>query len=174
MATVIMGSDPMIALAEHQIEMDNVNADADQENLRSARNQEHAALEQQVQKLHEAADDVRTGALVQCAFSVAGCGAEFGAKALDSSWLTTTLKIAAPTLNALAAPAGRWTGEVPQRHDEADAKEAEARAADARSRAEEAEHHRDRIDQMSDRTLSSLDGIINSEAQGNIAVIANV
>jgi hypothetical protein len=69
---------------------------------------------------------------------------------------------------------GRWAGEVPQRNDEADAKLAEAHVSDARARAEEAEHHRQRMDQASDRTLSAVNEIVSSEAQGNLALIANI
>lgn len=174
MTTAIMASDPMIALAQHELEVDNLSADMDAQDLRTARNQEQAALKQQIEKLHEAADDMRRGAIVQGAFSLAGAGCGMGGDLMNKGLGATLLKGAGTAFSSLAAPMGRWTGDVPQKNDEADAKLAEAHVADARSRAEEADHHRQRTEQASDRTLSALDNILSSEAQGNLAVIANV
>lgn len=175
MSTTITASDPAIALAAREIELDNVNADLDAANVREARNQEQAALAQQIHELHEAADDVRRGALVQGAFSLAGAAASFCGKDVMKPGIGADLtKEAGAAATALAQPMARWTGEVPQRHDEADAKLAEAHVSDARARVEEAEQHRQRMEQASDRTLSTVDAILNSEAQGNLALIANV
>ncbi len=175
MSTTITATDPAIALAAREIELDNVNADLDAANVRAARNQEQAALAQQVQKLHEAADDIRRGALFQGGFSLAGAAASFcGTDVIKPGVCADLTKGAGTVATALAGPMARWTGEAQQRDDEADAKMAEAHVSDARARAEEAEQHRQRMEQASDRTLSTVDAILSSEAQGNLALIANV
>jgi hypothetical protein len=174
MTPAITTSDPTIALAEYELELDNLNADIDHQELVAARNQEQSAIKQQVEKLHAAADDVRKGAWIQGGLSLAGSAADFGASTLDPGVGTTLLKSAAPGLNALAGPMGHVFGDAAQADDQADAKQAEARAADAHARAEEAEQHRQQVEQRSDRTLSTVGAIVESEAQGNLAVIANV
>lgn len=183
MTTAITPSDPLLALAAQEINLDNLNSQIDTEELQTARREQQSALEQQIQKLHEAAHDVRVGAWVQGGIAIVGSVADFGSAAvhpLNSEVYTTAMRSSkeleaiGKALSAVAPAAGHLAGDAPQADDTADAKAAEARAADASSRAEEAEHHRERTEQMSDRTLSSLDGIINSEAQGNLALIANV
>jgi hypothetical protein len=174
MTTAISASDPSIALAEHLLDLDNLNDQVDTENLNAARNEEQAALNQQIEKLHEAANDVRKGAWVQGGLSLAGSAAGFGGTALDPGTFATDLKAASPVFSSAAGIFGPLAGAAPQADHEADAKRAEAHVVDARSRADEAEHHRERMEQQSDRTLSSVDSIVNSEAQGNLALIANI
>src|SRR5580765_1155197 len=109
MTIAIMASDPAIALAAQEIEFDNVSADVDASDLRAARNQEQAALAQQIEKLHEAAEDVRRGALGQGGFSLAGAAASFaGTNALAPGTLADFSKASGPALSALAVPMGRW------------------------------------------------------------------
>jgi hypothetical protein len=173
MTSPIMTSDPIIALAVHQLDMETVNADADAQDLRAARSQEQTALRHQIDELHEAARHVRTGALVQGAFSVAGAAAGM-AGSFGGGTTATELKSTGAAASALAAPMGRWAGDKPEKDHDANAKLAEAHVADARARAEEANHRRERTEQASDRILSTLDTIVNSDAQGNLAIIANV
>jgi len=174
MTSAIMASDPMVALAEHQLEMETVNADVDAQDLRAARNQEQAALNHEVDLLHEAARDVRRGAIIQGTFTLAGAAGGMTGELVKPGTLAVVFKSAGAASTALAAPMGHWTGDAAAQDDQADAKRAEAHAADARSRAEEADHHHQRMEQASDRTLSTVDEILSSQAQGNLAVIANV
>jgi hypothetical protein len=180
MAIAITASDPTTALAAQMLELDNLNADIDTKNLESARQQQQVAIQQQVKKLHDAASAERTGAWVQGIMLVAGSAAEFGATATAPADPKLPTPVGSSYLKDMSQALTTSAGVVPmfsgarQGDDQADAKAAEARAADAQARAEEAEHHRDRMDQMSDRTLSSVNDIINSQDQGNIALIANI
>ncbi len=172
-----------MALAAQQINLDALNSQIDTQDLEAARKQQQTALAEQVKKLHEAASDVRTGAAIQGFISGVGCLAEFKSaevRPLDTNTYTTEMRSSKELeaigkgLNAVGPAVGHYIGDGAQQDDTADATAAQARAANAQARAEEAEHHRDRMDQVSDRTLSSVNDIINAQNQGNLALIANI
>jgi hypothetical protein len=175
----ITSGDPMLALAVLMLDGDERLAKLDAENLAAARAEQQRALEQQVSLMHEAADDIRLGAVVEGALSVggaalstAGCvsGPAGKARTTTQSWLGGGGQAA----SALAKPLGALLGSAPRADAEAEAKRAEADAADARARAEEALHQRDRAEQTADKTLEALGATLESEAQGRLALIANV
>jgi len=177
MTTPISSGDPLVALAAMMIDRDNLRAAVDEEALRAAREEQHRALAREVNLLHEAADDMRTGALLEGGLTIAG-GALAGvggvvpacSHPVAHDFLTGSGAVA----RTLAGPMGKMLGDAPKADAEADAKQAEAQAADAGSRADEAERHRARIDQSADRVLDTIGATLASEAQGNLAIISNV
>jgi hypothetical protein len=175
------GGDPLFALASLLVERDNLRAALDDENLRAARDEERRALAREVALLHEAADDVRVGALVSGGITALGAG-------LSAYWHGITLatddkaaenvlaaKIrSADGFTALAGPAGALFGDASRADAEANAKQAAAHGSDAHARAEDALRHRERMDQEVERGLDALGRALESEAQGNLAIIANL
>jgi hypothetical protein len=175
--TAPISSDPMIQLAEMMLDHDALAAKLDAENMRAARADQHRAIEQEVSALHEAADDLRRGALVEGGLALGGAALSSVGHVLpkDAGALACTLTNGmGAAAQALSRPTGSLLGAAPQADAQAEAKRYEANAADAEARAEEARHHRDRADQAADRTLDSVGATLASETQGNLAIIANV
>src|ERR1051325_10911819 len=69
---VTSGGDPLLALAALIVERDGQRADIDDQNLRSAHAEEQRQLGRQVEALHEAADDIRLGAMISGGMTIAG------------------------------------------------------------------------------------------------------
>ncbi len=173
------GGDPLFALASMLVERDNLRAAIDDENLCAARNEERRALAEQVRALHEAADHVRTGALVTGGLTIAGAGASAYLSGLTpaNDAAKRRIEVAKDVANGvteLAEPAGALFGHAERLHAEAEAKQAEARGADAAARAEEARRHGERVDREVERSLDMIGQALDAEAQGNLALIANV
>jgi hypothetical protein len=175
----IGSSDPMVQLAELMLNAEEVRAKADDDALRSARQAQKQALENEVRALHEAADHTRAGAWLQG--GVAALSGLAGASAYaftpgngvpTGDW-GAVLK-SGGALEQVAVPLGRLLGEAPSQDAQADAKQAEAEAADAGTRADMAYRHHERVRDEQDRTIATVESIVESEAQGNWALIANV
>jgi hypothetical protein len=162
-------SDPMLALAELMINTDHVRSELDRQNLEAARQAQREAMQRQVASLHEAADDVKTGAFFEGGAVVLGA-LTTGAGTLADSKL---IHEAGGALHASASPAGKLAGDAPRMHSEAQAKQTEQEAAQAGFRADDALDHRRRVVENSDRTLDRLSQIIESEHAGNLAILAN-
>src|SRR4051812_7062974 len=128
MSMTIMATDPTIALAEHMLDVDNVNATIDEQNMRAAHREERSALEQQLNALHQAAHDMRVGAFVQGGLSLGGAAAGFasasmeplssymgkGARSLDEANAMSRaaeLKAAGQGSSAIAGPAAKLAGD---------------------------------------------------------------
>jgi hypothetical protein len=192
---VSSGGDPLFALASLLVERDNLRATLDDENLRTARDEQRRALAREVALLHEAADDVRIGALVSGSITVVGAGTSAylrGRMPLEdpagdtlaaklarqrNAELKRTLEVqmkCADGFTALAGPAGAPFGDASRADAEADAKQAAARGSDAHARAEDALRHRERMDREVERGLDAVSQALESDAQGNLAIIANV
>jgi hypothetical protein len=192
---VSSGGDPLFALASLLVERDNLRATLDDENLRAARDEQRRALAREVALLHEAADDVRIGALVSGSITVVGAGTSAylrGRMPLEdpagdtlaaklarqrNAELKRTLEVqmkCADGFTALAGPAGAPFGDASRADAEADAKQAAARGSDAHARAEDALRHRERMDREVERGLDAVSQALESDAQGNLAIIANV
>jgi hypothetical protein len=162
-------SDPMLALAELMINTDHLRSELDRQNLEAARQAQREAMQRQVASLHEAADDVRTGALFEGGAVVLGA-LTTGAGTLADSKLVHE---AGGALHAMASPVGKLAGDAPRMHSEARAKQAEQEAEQAGWRADDARDHRRRVAENSDRTLDRVSQIIESEHAGNFAILAN-
>jgi hypothetical protein len=172
----------MVQLAELMLDADELRAKCDQDELRAAQQERRQALEKEVAALHEAADDTRAGAWLEGGATALGGLATassqlFGkfpknATVPEGGW--GVIMKSGEALERMSAPLGRLVGEAPSQDDQADAKQAEAEASDAQTRADAARQHLERIRTEQDRTIASVENIVESEAQGNWALIANV
>lgn len=170
---------PMVALAELMLESDELRAKADDDALRAARQAQQQALDNETRALHEAADKTRVGAWVEGGVTVLGgaaaaIGAGLTPVGKDPARGAGVLAKSGDALERMAGPLGRELGEAPSQDAQADAKQAEAQAADAGTRADVAYRHHERVRDEQDRNLASVESIVESEAQGNWALIANV
>jgi len=178
----IVSSDPTVQLAELMLNADELRAKCDQDDLRAAQQERRQALEQEVRALHEAADHMRTGAWIEGGMTALGGVAT----AMSYGFGTDATKVTGPTgdwgvvlksgeaLEKMSTQVGILVGGAPSQDDQADAKQAEAEASDAQTRAESARQHLERLHTEQDRTIASAENIIESEAQGTWALIANV
>jgi hypothetical protein len=171
--------DPMLALAELMLNADDLRAKADEDALRSARRDQQQALREEVDALHEAAGDVRCGAWVEGLATVAGgtmAAVAHGDTPLGqqpTGWRAALLE-SGQALSRMAGPASRELGEAPSMDAQAEAKQAEQEGADAATRGELANRHHERVLDDQDRMLATLESVLHSESQGNLAIIANV
>lgn len=177
--TEVMSTDPTIQLAALMIDADEARSRVADEAIAAARREQLQAFDEQIRYLHEAADDVRAGAWVQGLTTIAGSGLTAAAhvQAGPGETPSTAVKLELDlggTLKDLAPKFGDLVGTAPAADANADAKRAEQHATDAGARADEAKEQRRRAFESSDRTLSTLQSTLESNAQGNLAIIANV
>jgi hypothetical protein len=171
--------DPMLALAELMLNADELRARTDDAALQSARREQQQALREEVDALHEAAHDVRFGAFIEGAATAVGGtvgGIAHGDTPLGqqpTGWRAALLE-SGHALIGMAGPAGRELGQAPSMDEQAKAKQAEQEGADAGTRAEQSNRHYDRVRDDQDRMLATLADVLQSESQGNLAIIANV
>jgi hypothetical protein len=176
----VSSTDPMVRLAELMLNADEARAKSDEDALRAARQAQQQALREELDALHEAADDVRVGAWVEGAATVAGgtmaatAYAETPVADLEPTHALAALRKSGEALEKMAAPLGRELGEAPSMDARADAKQAEQEGADAATRAELANRHHERVLGDQERTLATLQSVLESESEGNLALIANV
>jgi hypothetical protein len=157
---IVNSSNPMLALAELLIDSDYQRAELDRQNLQAAREEQRAAQAREVAALHEAADCVAAGALAEGLFKVAGAGLSAAGEASGS------------VLSSLSEEVGKQVGDAPRMHAEARAKQAGYEAEDARLRAEDAREHQQRVAEHSDRILDAAATVMESEHDGNLAILA--
>jgi hypothetical protein len=75
-------------------------------------------------------------------------------------------------LSGIAAPAGELLKAGEKRAD-TDAAQARNAATQASDRADEAARHRDRVERHTDSVLDLVEGTLDMEHQGNLAILAN-
>ncbi|HEY3497509.1 MAG TPA: hypothetical protein VGK73_22585, partial [Polyangiaceae bacterium] len=145
-----------------------------------ARAAQREAMKQQVAEMHEAADAVQTGALVEGAFTAAGAAVSGTATALEPGVTTaggrTRTEVAGEVgvaLRSMASSAGELAGDAPRMHHEANAKQAEHEAERASWQADDARQHGERVANHTDRMLEQVSAIIDGEHAGNLAILAN-
>ncbi len=189
MSTMAVDGGDAFALARLMLDADDARASADEQDLRAARETQQRELARQVDELHAAADDVRGGAFVEGALAAAGGvlsvvgtatepiqanGASQAGAAFSSSekWSKVTIE-GGQALSRLAGPSSALTFGASEKDAEARAKRHEALAAGAGGRAEEAARHRDRVLDGEDHALSTVQSILEDEAEGRLALIAN-
>lgn len=176
----VSSADPMVALAQLMLSSDELRAESEDAALRTARREQQQALSAEVDALKEAADKTRVGALVE------GVTTGVGGMMSSAAYAVTPLEEDKPkggaavllesghALIGMAGPAGREFGQAPSMDAQADAKRAEQESADAGMRVEIANRAHDRVLDDQDRTIATLDTVLQSESQGNLAIIANV
>ena len=175
----VTSTDPTIQLAALMIDADDARSRVADETIAAARREQMHAYDEQIRYLHDAADDVRAGAWTQGLTTLAGAGLTAASHVQTTPG--TAPKLAAQLeldagkgLSELAPKLGDLVGTAPSADANADAKRAEQHATDAGARADEAKEQRRRAFESSDRTLSTLQSTLESNAQGNLAIIANV
>jgi hypothetical protein len=182
-----VAGDPMVGLAVLMLENAERLGDLEQQKLDDARRAMERASQAEVEALHDAADAVATGALVQGGLTFVGgavsCGAVLsgagatepttaGGTAAVSPRADTTLR-AGGSLGALAEPMSALTGEVPRRHSEAQAATARQESNRASMDAEDARSGAEREEQQGSAVLERLGQILETESQGNLAILGN-
>jgi len=170
---------PMVQLAELMLNADEARAQADEDALRAARNAQQQALREEMKALHDAADDVRVGAWVEGGATLAGglmtASAHLGTPSgKEPTGGMGALFHSGQALEKMGSPLGGLLGEAPSMDAQAKAKQAAAEGADAGTRAELANRHHERVRDDQDRLIATLQSIVESESQGNLALIANV
>jgi len=175
----VTSTNPIVQLAALMIDADETRSRVADETIASAHREQMQAFDEQIRYLHEAADHVRAGAWAQGLTTIAGAGLTATAhlQAVPGEVPTRAIALELDAGKALAEVApkiGDLVGKAPEADANTDAKAAEQRAADAGARVDEAKEQRRRSFESSDRTLSTLQSTIESNSQGNLAVIANV
>lgn len=181
-----VSGDPMVGLAVLMLDNAERLGDLEQQRFDDARRAMARASAAEVEALHDAADDVATGALVQGGLTALGGAVSCGA-ALNGAGATVTTKTGtAPvsvnanaaqglgnTLSGLAGPMGALAGEVPRRHAEAEAAQARQQTESASMDAEDARNDAHHQEQQADAVLSRVGQILDSDAQSNLAILGN-
>jgi hypothetical protein len=173
-------TDPMLALALLMLENDHSREQSDAVALARARDEQRRAMNDAVRALHDAADAVANGALLQGGLSLAGgaasCTGAVGVAARaknDSTPLLAGLSSGGNAALTLGAPAFALVGEAPQLEAEAEAKAAEQRRTQASWAADDASESRARTRAGVDHTLDAVENALDAQHQANIAVLSN-
>jgi hypothetical protein len=171
--------DPMAELAALLVENDFLRAETDDQHQRAAREAERRAMGEEVAAMHDAADAIATQALwqggialaggaAQCAGSIGRIGEPTDKHSGFDAWVR-----GGEGLGDIAGPAGMLTGGVDKARADANAREARNAAEQAGSRAEDAARHRERVERHTDSVLELVEGTIETEHQGNLAILGN-
>ncbi|HEX6767504.1 MAG TPA: hypothetical protein VF103_18525 [Polyangiaceae bacterium] len=167
-------------LASLIVQNDFLRGEVDDQNLRAAREAERRAQEQEIAAMHDAADAVVTGAWVEGLTAAAAGGAQcyaslarIGVESDDERTALDAIDKGGKGLAGIAGPAGALTGDAPKASAEAEAAQARNAAERADASADEAERHHDRVERHTDQVLDAVEGTLNSEHQGNFAILGN-
>lgn len=172
--------DPMLALAALLLDDDHARERNDAAALARAREEQRRAMHDAVDALHEAADSVATGALLQGGLTLAG-GIASGAGAVGaacrtergSTPLLAGLSSGGEAARGLSAPVFALFGDAPRLEAEADARAAEHRRTQASWQADDASGSRQRSLARIDHTLGAVENMLDAQHQLNIAVLSN-
>ena len=172
--------DPMAELAALLVENDFLRAQADEQTRRAAREAERRAMAEEVAAMHEAADAIATQAIWQGSIAFAGgaaqCGGsigQIGEPTNKHNEFDAWVRGGEGLSNRIAEPAGMFLGGVDKAHADADAREARNAAEQAGARAEDAAQHRERVERHTDSVLELVESTLESEHQGNLAILGN-
>jgi hypothetical protein len=171
--------DPLLELAVLLVENDFLRAETDDRNLRAAREAERRAMAEEVAAMHDAADAIATQAWVQGGIALASgaaqCAGSIGqiGKPTNEDEVFEALGKGGEGLSGIATPAGMLLGGDEKAHADADAREARNAAEQAGWRSDDAARHRDRVERHTDSVLELVEGTLESEHQGNLAILAN-
>jgi hypothetical protein len=182
-----VSGDPMVGLAVLMLENAERLGELERQKLDDARQAMERTSAAEIEALHDAADAVAMGALVQGGLTFVGgavsCGAVLsGAGATQSNGNGGT-QASSPTadaalrlggsLDGIAAPMGVLAGEVPRRHAEAVAATAHQEGERAGFDAEDARNGARAEERQADAVLDRVGQILDAQAQGNLAVLGN-
>jgi hypothetical protein len=182
-----VSGDPMVGLAVLMLENAERLGELDRQRLNDARQAMDQASAAEIEALHDAADAVARGALVQGGLTFIGGAISFGA-ACNGAGATRgfpggrteavnpkadlTLRIG-DSVGSLAQPMAALAGNVPSRHAEAEAAKARHESENARFDADEAESDARADERQADVVLDHLGQILDTETQGNLAILGN-
>jgi hypothetical protein len=184
-------------LAELLIQTESAQSDSANLQRDDARKDFLENAQHQVDALHEAADDVRTGAFVSAAFTVAGAAcsigsaidqyaADKGSAVLCANGPKTTPDIANNTkwanifgatgkgLDALGGAMKTFVGDAGAADDNAKAKYFETQAEKAKWLEGDASTEIDKVAQLGDKILDTLQGINQDQNSANNALIGRI
>ncbi|HEX5098348.1 MAG TPA: hypothetical protein VFV94_02565 [Polyangiaceae bacterium] len=184
--------DPFAELAELIVQNDFLRADLDAQNLRAAREAEARARREEVSAMRRGADAIvvqayvqggmaALGGLAQCAGSLGQVGntppAPDAGHAERCDFRRCELELkgldkAGGALGSIAQPLGQLTGGVEKAHADADAAEARNEAEQAEFEKNEAQAHFERLSKHTDSVLELVESTLDSEHQGNLAILA--
>jgi hypothetical protein len=184
--------DPFAELAELLVQNDFLRADLDAQDLRAAREAEARARRDEVSAMRRAADAIvvqayvqggmaALGGLAQCTGSLGQVGntpptadADHAARC-DFRKCELELKgldKAGSALGSIAQPLGQLTGGVAKAHADADAAEARNESEQAEAEKSELQAHAERLQKHTDSVLELVESTLDSEHQGNLAILA--
>ena len=170
--------DPLAELASLMVETDFLRCEADERTMRAAREAERRAMEREVRAMHDAADAIETGAWAQGGVAALGGGAQcYGAVSQVGSSSATELEVwlqkGGQAGSSVAEPLGALLGDAPEARADARATEARNDGERADTRADEANEHRERVLRHTDAVLDLVESTLDSEHQGNFAILGN-
>jgi hypothetical protein len=184
-------------LAELLIQTESAQSDSAQLQRDAARKDFLENAQHQVDALHAAANDVRSGAFVSAAFTVAGAACSIGSAVdqysadMDSSTLCaygpkTTPAIASDTkeanilgatskgLDALGGAAKTFLGDAASADDSAKAKYFETLGEKAKWLEGDASTELDKVARLGEKILDTLQGINQDQNAANNALIGRI
>jgi hypothetical protein len=156
-------------LATLIVQNDFLRGEVDDQNLRAAREAERRAQEQEIAAMHDAADAISTGAWVQ-GLTAAAAGST---QCYASVERIDALDKGGKGLAGMAEPVGALVGDAPKARADANAAQARNAASRADARADEADQHRARVERQTDHVLDLVEGTLESQHQGNFAILGN-
>jgi hypothetical protein len=182
-----VSGDPMVGLAVLMLENAERLGELDRRRLDDARQAMEQASHAEIEALHDAADAVVRGALVQGGLTVVGGAVSFGAVwngagATQKNGAGGTQPVnpradaalrVGGSLGELAEPMGKLAGDVPRLHAEAEAAAARQNGESAAFDADEARNGLLAEERQADAVLDRLGQILDTEAQGNLAILGN-
>jgi hypothetical protein len=166
-------------LAALLIQNETTQSDADRASRDAARAAYLEDAQHQIDALHAAADALETGAFASAALSIAGSACSVGATiekfdaggcTSDSALLENGGKLCAD----LAPFANTVTGDVPQKHLEADAKRFETLAEQAKWQASDASSEIDKADRLGAKLLDIVQSLNQAQDSATNAVIGRI
>lgn len=173
-----IAADPLAELAALAIETDFLRSEADEQAMRAAREAERRAMDREVQAMHDAADAIVVGAWAEGGLAALGGGAQcYGAVSQvgggSPSGLEVGLQKGGDASSSIAEPAGTLLGDAPKARADARATEARNEGERADTRADEAAEHRERVLRHTDSIVEIVESTLESEHQGNFAILGN-
>jgi len=166
-------------LAALVIQNETTQSDADRAARDAARATYLEDAQHQVDALHAAADAVETGAFTGAALSIASCACSFSAtiEKFDANGCTSDsaqLENASKLCGDLAPFAKTITGDVPEKHLEADAKRFETLAEQAKWQASDASSEIDKADRLGAKLLDIVQSLNQAQDSATNAVIGRI
>lgn len=197
MTSIHATRDPLLALVARQIELDESSYQAEKQLQSEARAARQEANEEAVQALHDKAQAVWRGALVQGAIS--GCGgllqatgaamsyAALSAQPAQASASTeqeAALRLAQAKASALtssgqalagvAGPLSQMTGEAQAIEHDATSARARDRAEQLGWQADDAGDRAQRADRQADGRLDALRGLLDAKREAMSAILSKI